>query len=187
MSQIYRALVKSILQNIFRSVLKLNVNIWLLRQWSADCDQITVTGDESTVECCIKTHCCNLLIFIVVNCRLQELGRKVSKNLKLFFGRPCHYSVSNCESHFPPTSSLLSVLVFWIRIPIDFGWVDSDPGGQIRPTKIEKSLEISCFEVLDVLFWGVKAFLLQIGRPYEGPGITKLQFFINKIQKFSLQ
>jgi len=32
--------------------------------------------------------------------------------------------------------------------------VDPDPAG---PTKIEKSQEISCFEVLDVLYSGMKA------------------------------
>ncbi len=36
---------------------------------------------------------------------------------------------------------------------------DPDPhsGEHRRLTKIEKSKEISCFEVLDVLFWGLKA------------------------------
>jgi hypothetical protein len=29
---------------------------------------------------------------------------------------------------------------------------DPDSGGQKRPTEVEKYLEISCFEVLDVLF-----------------------------------
>ncbi len=29
---------------------------------------------------------------------------------------------------------------------------DPDPGGQKLPTKIEKSKEFSCFEVLDILF-----------------------------------
>jgi hypothetical protein len=43
------------------------------------CDQITVTGDESPVECCIKTHCCNLLIFIVLYCPLREQGAKYQK------------------------------------------------------------------------------------------------------------
>jgi hypothetical protein len=28
----------------------------------------------------------------------------------------------------------------------------SGPGGQIRTTKVEKNVEILCFEVLDVLF-----------------------------------
>ncbi len=32
-----------------------------------------------------------------------------------------------------------------------------DPGGQKWSTKTGKSSEISCFEVLDVLFWGLKA------------------------------
>ncbi len=32
-----------------------------------------------------------------------------------------------------------------------------DQGGQKWPTKKEKSTEFSCFEVLDVLFWGLKA------------------------------
>jgi hypothetical protein len=35
--------------------------------------------------------------------------------------------------------------------------VDPDPGEQKLPTKIEKSQEISCFEVLDVLYSGMKA------------------------------
>ncbi len=41
----------------------------------------------------------------------------------------------------------------WIRIQI----ADPDPGGQKWPTKIEKSTEFSCVEVLDFLFWGLKA------------------------------
>jgi hypothetical protein len=32
-----------------------------------------------------------------------------------------------------------------------------DPGGQKLPTKVEKSQKFSLFEVLDVLFWGLKA------------------------------
>jgi hypothetical protein len=34
---------------------------------------------------------------------------------------------------------------------------DPDPGGQKRPTKVEKNYEILCFEVLDVLFRELKA------------------------------
>jgi hypothetical protein len=33
----------------------------------------------------------------------------------------------------------------------------ADPGGKKWHTKIEKSTEFSCFEVLDVHFWGLKA------------------------------
>jgi hypothetical protein len=40
----------------------------------------------------------------------------------------------------------------WIRIRIQIADTDPDPGGQKWPTKIEKSTEFSCFEVLDVLF-----------------------------------
>jgi hypothetical protein len=36
--------------------------------------------------------------------------------------------------------------------PHKFELLDPDPGGQKLPTKIEKSRELSCFEVLDVLF-----------------------------------
>jgi hypothetical protein len=32
-----------------------------------------------------------------------------------------------------------------------------DPGGKKLPTEVEKNVEISCFEVLDVLFRGLKA------------------------------
>ncbi len=43
-----------------------------------------------------------------------------------------------------------------IRIRIQIADPDPDPGGQKLPTKIEKSTEFSCFEVLDVLFGGLK-------------------------------
>jgi hypothetical protein len=33
----------------------------------------------------------------------------------------------------------------------------ADPKGQKLPTKIEKSTEFPCFEMLDVLFLGLKA------------------------------
>jgi hypothetical protein len=45
----------------------------------------------------------------------------------------------------------------WIRIRIQIADPDPDPGGQKFSKKIEKSTEFSCFEVLDVLFWGLKA------------------------------
>ncbi len=38
-----------------------------------------------------------------------------------------------------------------IRIRIQIADPDPDPGGLKLPTKIEKSTEFSCFEVLDVL------------------------------------
>ncbi len=46
----------------------------------------------------------------------------------------------------------------WIRIRfrIQNADPDPDPGGGEWPTKIEKSTEFSCFEVMDVLFWGLK-------------------------------
>ncbi len=47
-----------------------------------------------------------------------------------------------------------------IRILIQIADPDPDPGGQKLPTKIENSTESSCFEVLDVLFWGLKWRLL---------------------------
>ncbi len=43
----------------------------------------------------------------------------------------------------------------WIRIRIRNP--DPDPRGQKWPTQVEKNLEISNFEVLDVLFWELKA------------------------------
>ncbi len=45
----------------------------------------------------------------------------------------------------------------WIRIQSGQWIPDPDPGGQKWPTKIEKNYEISYFEVLNVLFWGLKA------------------------------
>ncbi len=49
------------------------------------------------------------------------------------------------------------ILSCWIRIRILIMDSDPDPGGQKWHTKIEKSTEFSCLEVLDVLFWGLKA------------------------------
>ncbi len=48
--------------------------------------------------------------------------------------------------------TVLRLLIKW------GGRLDSGPGVQKCPTKIELREEILCFEVLDVLFWGLKAF-----------------------------
>jgi hypothetical protein len=53
---------------------------------------------------------------------------------------------------------------------------DPDPGGQKGPTKIEKSIEIPCFKVLDVL--RAEGFSCSL----DGLGIRKLQFLIKKYQ-----
>jgi hypothetical protein len=44
----------------------------------------------------------------------------------------------------------------WIRIRIHILNPDPDPGGQKWPTKLEKNQEVSCFQVLDVLFGELK-------------------------------
>ncbi len=64
--------------------------------------------------------------------------------------------------------------------------LDADPGGQKWPTKIEKSEEISCFEVLDVLFWGLKAsqFSWNMNVLHGGLGINKLKFLRKKNYDF---
>ncbi len=59
----------------------------------------------------------------------------------------------------------------WIRIRIQIS--DPDPGGQKLPKKIGKSAEFSCFAVLDVLFWWLKASLCSLGVLYEGLRISK--------------
>ncbi len=52
----------------------------------------------------------------------------------------------------------------WIRIGI---WnADPVPGGQLLPTNIDKSSEISAFEVPDVLFWGLKASTVALIKKY---------------------
>jgi hypothetical protein len=49
--------------------------------------------------------------------------------------------------------------------------------------KIEKSTECSCFEVLDVLFWGLKASPVAWASFMEAHGgISKWQFLIKKIK-----
>jgi hypothetical protein len=44
--------------------------------------------------------------------------------------------------------------------PHYFELLDPDPGGRKLPTKIKTSTEISCLEVLDVLFEGSFQFLV---------------------------
>ncbi len=58
-----------------------------------------------------------------------------------------------------------------IRIRIQSGqWIrpDPDPGGKKLPTKVENCSKSSCFEVLDGLFWELKA-LLSLGRSLWRP------------------
>ncbi len=45
----------------------------------------------------------------------------------------------------------------WIRIRIRNLNLDPDSEGQKLPTKVKKNWEIPCYEVLDVLFWELKA------------------------------
>jgi hypothetical protein len=49
-------------------------------------------------------------------------------------------------------NSIYSIRCLVLRV------VDPDPDGQKRSTNIEKSKKNSCFEVLDLLFWGVEGF-----------------------------
>ncbi len=70
----------------------------------------------------------------------------------------------------------------WIRIRIQIADPDPDPGGQKWPTKIEKSTEFSCFEVLDCSLWRAEGFFCGLAVLYEGQGISKLQFLIKKIK-----
>jgi hypothetical protein len=56
-----------------------------------------------------------------------------------------------------------------------------DPGGQKLPPKIEKSKEISCFEVLNVLFFRAEGFTCRLGVLYWG--LCKFQFLIKEIYK----
>jgi hypothetical protein len=51
----------------------------------------------------------------------------------------------------PPARVVRINLSYQIRIRIQIADLDLDPGGQKRPTKIEKNTEFSRFEVLDVL------------------------------------
>ena len=66
-------------------------------------------------------------------------------------------TLSSCTPILPlldPVFRIRIQLGLWIRIPIR----NLDPGGQKRPTKKEKSENISCFEELDFHFGGLKAF-----------------------------
>ncbi len=65
-------------------------------------------------------------------------------------------------------------LSYWIRIRIRIQIADPDPGGEKRPTKIEKNTEFSCFEAQDVLFLRAEGFSCSSGVLYGGLGIGKL-------------
>jgi hypothetical protein len=73
--------------------------------------------------------------------------------------------------------------MLWIRIRIDFGQLDPDPGGKKWPKKIEKSEEISRFEVLDVLFWGLKASPVAWMSLMEVYSRDKIWLFFNLIKQ----
>jgi hypothetical protein len=75
------------------------------------------------------------------------------------FTSQIHCCVSQCFG----SGSRLNLDSIWILIPIRNP--DPDPEGQKCPTKLVKSQEISCFKVLDFLFWGL---------------ISKLQFWSKK-------
>jgi hypothetical protein len=70
-------------------------------------------------------------------------------------------------------------------------WSAGSESGSRRAKKTHKNIksqEISCFEVLDILFRGVKASAVAWDVLYRGLGITTLHFFIlkNSALKFSL-
>jgi hypothetical protein len=48
----------------------------------------------------------------------------------------------------------------WIRVRIDFGRLEPDPDPEGKMTHKNRSEEISCFEVFDVHFWGLKTSLV---------------------------
>jgi hypothetical protein len=68
-----------------------------------------------------------------------------------------------------------------IRIRIEFGRLDPDPdaGGRKWPTKKIKCWEMFRFQVLDVLFWGLKASPVTLTSFKEAWGQI-LRFFFNK-------
>ncbi len=61
-------------------------------------------------------------------------------------------------------STVLRLLILWSSDPDSIRSVDPslNPGAQKWPAKIEKNYATSCFEVLDVLFWGLKAFSVPV-------------------------
>ncbi len=72
--------------------------------------------------------------------------------------------------------------VFRIRIGSGFNQVSGSGSGSRRKNytqKLEKNLEISCFEMLDV-FLTAEGFFCSLDVLYEGLGLGKLQFLIIK-------
>ncbi len=74
----------------------------------------------------------------------------------------------------------------WIRIRIRIPYADPDPGGQKWPTKTEKSDEISCFELLDVLFWELEASPVAWPSFIEAQGQVNCNFWSKKYNFFPL-
>ncbi len=56
-----------------------------------------------------------------------------------------------------PQNSLLTLPTRFLYFSLLSRVADPDPVGHKWPTKVGKNSEISCFEVLDVLFWKLKA------------------------------
>jgi hypothetical protein len=77
-----------------------------------------------------------------IRIRIQEVQKHMVRTGSISLLSNIVYA---CTCHTKP--------VLRIRIRIDFGRLDPDPdpGGQKLPTKVEKSEDISCFKVLDIL------------------------------------
>ncbi len=83
---------------------------------------------------------------------------RVGGGMILFYSTKSGKKLWSKQIHF--TWVLRERILVQIRVHVNLcGWIRIriQNGGQKLPTKIEKNTEISCFEVLDVLFWGLKA------------------------------
>ncbi len=111
----------------------------------------------------------NVSMSVWMNVLYKKLNKQKPLTILLFM-----ISVADPDPH-----RYAFILVGWIRIRI--GNTDPDPGG---PKWNKKSEENSSFEVLDILFWGMKTSPVA-GRPLWRHRDCKLQILIQKIKKFS--
>jgi len=89
------------------------------------------------------------------------------------------------ENKMLPCIAFDAVFWIWIWICIDIGRLDADPYPEGKKDSQKRSEEISCFEVVDVLFLRARGFSCSMDVLHGGLGINVLQFLINKICIFS--
>jgi hypothetical protein len=117
----------------------------------------------------LKVKICIVVQYLICNIRLYAIFKKVVARkvcrIKITYDRYLYIAFPDSTSTQSRAKSKntkndqISINVSdpdpvsdWIRIQSGHWIRNPDPGGHKRPTKIEKSQEVFCYEVLDVLF-----------------------------------